>query len=83
MARGNNYTVQQVLQRLRTDQLDDLCDEEEENELQDENFIPTYVAAGELSDSDTDSDEDIQASSSTATLDTLSGSNNNTFATPD
>ena len=79
MARGNNYTVQQVLQRLRTDQLDDSCDEEEENELQDEDFIPTYVAAGELSDSD----EDIPASSSTATLDTLSGSNNNTSATPD
>ena len=79
MARGNNYTVQQVLQRLRTDQLDDSYDEEEENELQDEDFIPTYVAAGELSDSD----EDIQASSSTTTLDTLSGSNINTSATPD
>ena len=79
MARGNNYTVQQVLQWLRTDQLDDSCDEEKENELQDEDFITTYVAAGEL----TDSDEDIPASSSTATLDTLSGSNNNTSATPD
>ena len=65
MARGNNYSVQQVLQRLKTDQLDDSCDEEEENDLQDEDFIPTYVAAGELSDSDTDSDEDIPASSST------------------
>ena len=52
MARGNNYSVQQVLQRLRTDQLDNSCDEKEENELQDEDFIPTYVAAGELSDSD-------------------------------
>ena len=83
MARGNNYSVQQVLQWLRTDQLDDSCDEEEENELQDEDFIPTYVAAGELSDSDTDSDEDIPVSSSTATLDTPSGSNNNTSATPD
>ena len=60
MARGNNYSVQQVLQRLRTDQLDDSYDEEEENKLQDENFIPTYVAAGELSDSDTHSNEDIR-----------------------
>ena len=83
MARGKNYSVQQVLQRLRTDQLDDLCDEEEENDLQDEDFIPTYVAAGELSDSDTDSDEDIPASSSTAALDTPSGSNNNTCDTLD
>ena len=83
MARGNNYSVQQMLQRLRTDRLDDSCEEEEENDLQDENFIPTYVAAGELSDSDTDSDEDLPASSSTAALDTPSGSNNNTSATPD
>ena len=83
MARGNNYSLQQVLQRLRTDQLDDSCDEEEENKLQDEDFIPTYVAAGELSDSDTDSDEDILASSSTAALDTPSGSNSNTSATPE
>ena len=83
MACGNNYSVQQVLQWLRTDQLDDSCDEEEENELQDEDFIPTCVAAGELSDSDTDSDEDIPASSSTATLGTPFGSNNNTSATPD
>ena len=41
------------------------------NELQDKDFIPTYVAAGELFDSDTDSDENIPASSSIATLDTL------------
>ena len=40
MARGNNYSVQHVLQRLRTDQLDDSCDEEEETDLQDEDFIP-------------------------------------------
>ena len=45
MARGNNYSEQQVLSRLRTNQLDDWCDEEEESELQDEDFIPTYVAA--------------------------------------
>ena len=51
--------------------------------MQDKDFIFTYVAAGELSDSDTDSDEDIPASSSTASLDTPSGSNNNTSATPD
>ena len=73
MARGNNYSVLHVLQRLRRDQLDDSCDEEEETDLQDEDFIPTYVAAGELSDSDTDSHEDILASSSTAALDTPSG----------
>ena len=83
MARGNNYSVHQVLQRLRTDQLDDSCDEEKKNELQDKDFIPTYVAACELSDSDTDSDEDIPASSSTATLDTPFGSNNNASASPD
>ena len=82
MARGNNYAMQQVLQRLRTDQLDNSCNEEEENELLDEDFIPTYVAADELSDSDTDSDEDIPASPSTATLDNPSGSNNSTSATP-
>ena len=83
MARENNYSVQQVQQLLRTDQLDDSCDKEEENKVQDKDFIPTYVAAGELSDCDTDSDEDIPASSFTALLDTPSGSNNNTFATPD
>ena len=81
MARGNNYSEQQVLQRLRTDQLDDSCDEEEEIDLQDEDFIPTCVAAGELSDSNTNSGEDIPASSSTAALYTPSGSNNNTSAT--
>ena len=81
MARGNNYSVQQALQQLQTDQRDDSCDEEEKNKLQDEDFIPTYVAAGELSDSDTDSDEDIPASSSTATVDTPSESNNNASAT--
>ena len=83
MAHGNNYSVQQVLQRLRTDQIDDSCHEKEENDLQDKDFIPTNVAAGELSDSDTDSDEDVLASSSTAALDAPSGSNNNTSAIPD
>ena len=82
MTRGNNYSMQQVLQRLRTDQLDDSCEEEEQNELQDEDFIPTYVATGELPNSDAESDEDIPASSSTAILDTPSGSHNNTYATP-
>ena len=83
MARGNNYSVQQVLQRLRTDQLDDSCHEKEKNDMQDEDFIPSNVAAGELSDSDTGSDEDVLASSSTAALDAPSGSNNNTSAIPD
>jgi len=82
MAQGNNYSVQQMLQRLRTDQLDDSYDEKKENELQND-FIPTYFAACELSDSDTDSNEDIPASSSTAILDTPCGSNNNASATPD
>ena len=81
MARGNNYSVQQVLQRLRTDQLDDSCDEEEANELQDEDFIPTYLATDEISDSDTDSDKDIPASSATAILGKLSGYSNSS-ATP-
>ena len=44
MACGNNYTVQQILQRLHTDQFDDTCDENEETELQDENLIPTRNA---------------------------------------
>ena len=39
MNRGNNYTVQQVLQRLQTDQLDDFCDEIEETEFQDKEFV--------------------------------------------
>ena len=58
MARGNNYTIQQILQRLQTDQFDDSCDEDEETELQDENLIPTRNAGVESSDSDTDSSED-------------------------
>ena len=83
MARGNNYSMKQALQRLRTDQLDDSCDEEEGNKLQDKYFIPTHVTAGELSDSDTNSDEDIPASSLPAILNTPSGSNNNASATRD
>ena len=39
MNRGNNYAVQQVLQRLQTDQLDDSCDENEETELRDKNLF--------------------------------------------
>ena len=58
MARGNNYTVQQILQRLQIDQFDDSCDENKETELQDENLIPTRNAGVESSDSDTDSSED-------------------------
>ena len=58
MARGKNYIVQQIFQRLQTDQFDDSCDEGEETELQDENFIPTRNAGFESSDSDTDSSED-------------------------
>ena len=58
MARGNNYTVQQILQWLQTDQFDDSCDEDEETELQDENLIPTRNAEVESSDSDTGSSKD-------------------------
>ena len=62
MNRGNNYTVQQVLQRLQTDQLDDSYDENEETELQDKDFVPNCCAGFESCDSDTDSGEDEQSS---------------------
>ena len=62
MNRGNIYTVQQVLQRLQTDQLDDSCDENEETELQDKEFVPNCCAGAESCDSDTDSGEDEQSS---------------------
>ena len=58
MARGSNYTVQQILQQLKTNQFDDSCDEDEETEVQDENLIPTRKAEVQSSDSDTDSSED-------------------------
>ena len=55
MACGNNYTVQQVLQQLRTNQFNDSCDEDEETDLQDENLVSTCNAGVESFDSDTDS----------------------------
>ena len=73
MNRGNNYTVQQVLQRLQTDQLDDSCDENEETELQDKEFVPNCCAGVESCDSDTDSGEDEQ-SSAAVSIDFLSKS---------
>ena len=73
MNRGNNYTVQQVLQRLQTDQLDDSCDENEETELQDKEFVPNFCAGVESGDSDTDSGEDDQSSAAVA-IDFLSES---------
>ena len=73
MNRGNNYTVQQVLQRLQTDQLDDSCDENEETELQDKEFVPNCCAGVESCDSDTDSGEDEQ-SSAALSIDFLSKS---------
>ena len=78
MARGNNYTVQQILQRFQTDQFDDSCDEDEETELQDKNLIPTRNAGVESSDSDTDSSEDDydSAAASGATLSDNSSSQN-------
>ena len=76
MARGNNYTVQQILQPLQTDQFDDFCDEDEETELQDENLISTRNAGVESSDSDADSSEDehnsAAASDATPSDDSLS-----------
>ena len=73
MNRGNNYTVQQVLQGLQTDQLDDSCDEDEETELQDKEFVPNCFAGVESCDSDTDSGEDEQ-SSAAVSIDFLSES---------
>ena len=73
MNRGNNYTVQQVLQRLQTDQLDDSCDENEDTELQDEAFIPNCYTGVESCDSNTDSGKDKQ-NSATVSTDFPSGS---------
>ena len=73
MNRGNNYTVQQVLQRLQTDQLDDSCDENEKTELQDKEFVCNCYAGVKSCDSDTDSGEDDQ-SSAAASIDFLSES---------
>ena len=73
MNRGNNYTVQQVLQRLQTDQLDDSCDEDEETELQDNKFVSTCCTGVESCDSDSDSGEDEQ-SSAAVSVDFLSES---------
>ena len=55
MNRGTNYTVECVLQRLQTDQLDDSCDENEETELQDKEFVPNCCAGVESCGNDTDS----------------------------
>ena len=62
MNRGNSYTVQQVLQRLQTDQLDDSCDKNEETELQDKEFVPNCCAGVESCDNDTGRGEDEQSS---------------------
>ena len=63
---GNNYTVQQVLQRLQTDQLDNSCDENEETELQDKEFVPNCCAGVESCDSDTYSSVDEKSSAAVA-----------------
>ena len=73
MNRSNNYTVQQVLQRLQTDQLDDSCDENEETKLQDKEFVLNCCAGVKSCDSDTDSGEDEQ-SSAALSIDFLSES---------
>ena len=73
MNRGNNYTLQQVLQWLQTDQLDDSCDENEETELQDKEFVPNCCAGIKSCDSDTDSSKDKQ-SSAAVSIDFLSES---------
>ena len=72
MNRGNNYTVQQVLQRLQTDQLDDSY-ENEETELQDKEFVRDCYAGVESCDSDTDIGED-EESSAAFSIDFLSES---------
>ena len=77
MNHGNNYAVQQVLQRLRTDELDDSCDKNKEKELQDE-FIPNFYAGVESCDSDTDSGEEEQ-SSAAVSIDFSSGSDQSAF----
>ena len=66
MNRGNNYTVQQVFQRLQTNQLDDSCDENEETELQDKEFVRN-CAGVESCDSDNDSGENEQSSAAVFT----------------
>ena len=43
MTCGNTYVVQQVLQRLQTDQFEDSCDENEETDVQDEDLIPIVI----------------------------------------
>ena len=48
MNHGNNYTVQQVLQRLQTDRLDDSCDENEETELQEKNLFLIVVVVSKV-----------------------------------
>ena len=48
MNRGNNYTVQQVLQRIQTDQLDDSCDENEKTELQEKNLFLIVVLVSKV-----------------------------------
>ena len=78
MNRGNNYTVQQVLQRVQTDRLDDSCDEDEETELQDNKFVSTCCTGVESCDSDTDSGEDEQ-SSAAVSIDFLSESDQSAF----
>ena len=62
MVRGNNYTVQQVLQRLRTKPFNGFCDEDEETDLKGEDLISTCNAGVESFDCDTDSSEDEQES---------------------
>ena len=61
MKRGSSCIVQQVFQRLQTDQLDDSCDENKETELQNEEFTPNCNAGIESSFSDTDSGKDEQS----------------------
>ena len=66
MNRGNNYTVQQVLQRLQTDQLNDSCDENEETELQGKEFVRN-CAGVESCDSDNASGKEGQSSAAVST----------------
>ena len=45
---GNNYTVQQVLRWLQTDQLDDSCDENEKTDRQDKEFVLIVVLVSKV-----------------------------------
>ena len=75
----NNYTVQQILQRLQTDQYNHSCDEDEKSDLQDKDLISTFNAGVESSDSEDEQDSaavSVTTPSSVATPSDKSSSQN-------